>query len=242
MNKLFCAVAAIGLLAAPAIALADTTGTYGDVQVVNSGPVSDPTVFQLTSSNTSGPGYAGVYFNITGALAVSDITQLSTDYQMTVGTIGGGAPRFSLGDSDGNEAYVYFGTPTGGGGFADANAGAWGNTGNYADLSSADLRVESNGFGGDNASNTFVTWATFVGLVGAVDVSFVTIDLDGGFTNPAGQQMLVDNFTVNGDVMTAGGGGGGGGVPEPASWALMIVGFAGAGAALRNRRKAALAA
>jgi hypothetical protein len=33
-----------------------------------------------------------------------------------------------------------------------------------------------------------------------------------------------------------------GGVPEPASWALMIVGFASAGAMLRYRRRAALAA
>jgi hypothetical protein len=35
----------------------------------------------------------------------------------------------------------------------------------------------------------------------------------------------------------AGGGGGGPGVPEPASWALMILGFGGAGAALRRRRR-----
>uniref|UniRef100_UPI003982F4AA PEPxxWA-CTERM sorting domain-containing protein n=1 Tax=Phenylobacterium sp. TaxID=1871053 RepID=UPI003982F4AA len=29
---------------------------------------------------------------------------------------------------------------------------------------------------------------------------------------------------------------GGGGVPEPATWAVMLVGFAGIGAALRRRR------
>jgi PEP-CTERM motif len=33
-----------------------------------------------------------------------------------------------------------------------------------------------------------------------------------------------------------------GGVPEPASWALMILGFGGAGAALRSRRRQAVAA
>ena len=31
-------------------------------------------------------------------------------------------------------------------------------------------------------------------------------------------------------------------VPEPATWALMIMGFAGVGAALRNRRKGLVAA
>jgi hypothetical protein len=33
-----------------------------------------------------------------------------------------------------------------------------------------------------------------------------------------------------------------GGVPEPASWALMIVGFGSAGAMLRRRRSLAMAA
>jgi len=41
-------------------------------------------------------------------------------------------------------------------------------------------------------------------------------------------QLLVDNFALTAV--------GGGGVPEPASWALMILGFGGAGAALRRRR------
>ena len=39
-----------------------------------------------------------------------------------------------------------------------------------------------------------------------------------------------------------GGGGGAGAVPEPASWALMIVGFGAAGAMLRRRRAAAFVA
>ena len=34
----------------------------------------------------------------------------------------------------------------------------------------------------------------------------------------------------------------GGGVPEPASWALMLVGFGGLGMAMRRRRAVALAA
>jgi len=35
--------------------------------------------------------------------------------------------------------------------------------------------------------------------------------------------------------------GGGGGIPEPATWAMMLVGFGSIGAALRSRRKMALA-
>ena len=170
---------------------------------------------------------------------MSDITQLSTDYQITVGPTAGGAPRFTLFDGSDNAAYVYFGTPQGGDVFTDANGGAWGNTGNYADLSSSDARVASNGFGGYSSGFPSVSWADFVSHVGTVDVAYVTLDLDAGtFVNtPAGQQMLADNFTVNGNVLAAGGG-----VPEPAGWALMIAGFGGVGAALRSRRKVALAA
>ena len=39
-----------------------------------------------------------------------------------------------------------------------------------------------------------------------------------------------------------GGGGGGGGVPEPATWGLMLLGFGGMGAMLRNRRRVAAVA
>jgi hypothetical protein len=87
MLKLFGAAAvAAALIAAPAAAVAqDTFDTYGDVEIVSSGPASKPDVFQLTSS-TSGVGYAGLYLEFDTPIALSAITQLSTDYQMTVGT------------------------------------------------------------------------------------------------------------------------------------------------------------
>jgi hypothetical protein len=240
MFKLLCAAAVAGSLAFPMAAMAADTGTYGDVQVVNSGPPSDPTVFQLTS-NTSNVGYAGIYFDFTASpITLNDITTLSTDYQMTVGPFAGGAPRFTIFDTTSNPynaAYVYFGTPDGSGNFNDPNSG-WANTGNYA--ASSDLRVISNGFGGYSSNNAYITWSDLLSHVGGTDVGYVTIDLDGGgfgLGAVTGQQMLTDNFTVNGNVMTAGG------VPEPASWALMMLGFGGVGAILRRRaRTAAIAA
>jgi hypothetical protein len=55
---------------------------------------------------------------------------------------------------------------------------------------------------------------------------------------PAG--FAVDNirFGVGDQVITPGGGA----VPEPATWAMMLLGFLGLGAALRRRKQAALAA
>jgi len=53
----------------------------------------------------------------------------------------------------------------------------------------------------------------------------------------AGQGDVLDSFTadVTGSFSAAG-------VPEPATWALMILGFGSAGAMLRSRRRAAVAA
>jgi hypothetical protein len=162
------------------------------------------------------------------AITVDDITQLSADYVMTEGTFGGGAPRFSISDGSGNEAWIYFGAPAGGGTFTDPNNGTWANTGNYADLSSLDVRVYSNDFGGLNSPNTGLTWAAFIAAVGNAQVSGISLDLDAGWKAP--QQMFVDNFTVNGDVFDAQA------TPEPGTASLLAMAAAGLTFAARRAR------
>jgi hypothetical protein len=61
-------------------------------------------------------------------------------------------------------------------------------------------------------------------------------DLDNFFPGFDGE-LLLDNVTLSDTGQV-----GAGGVPEPASWALMITGFAGLGAALRGRRASLTAA
>ena len=209
----------LALSVSTATAQAATYYTYGDVSLTASG-------FLTTSSNPS--GYGGIVQNFTSSpFSLSSLTTLSVDYQMTQGTFGGGSPRFTIFDTNGDSAgWVYLGTPIGGGSFADPLSGAAGNTGNYADLLSTDVRVY--------VGNTGLTWAQFVAANGSLQVGYVSLDLDGGWAGT--QQALFNNFTVNDTVVTAA-------VPEPSTWAMMILGFAGIGYMMYRRRKdAALAA
>lgn len=204
----------VGALVAPCLVQAvhaDSLSTYGDASTSGSG-------YLLTSSTTSGVGYAGLVDTISGSLDSNGLTDLSAEYHMTEGTFGAGAPRFSLADSSGNEAYIYFGTPTGGGSFSDP---ATGTTGNYADSLSADYRVQINGFGGVNDGNTYLTWSQFLGQVGNVQIAKIYLDLDAGYSQSGGtQQMLVTGFDVNGSNLLS---------PSAAAAPLPSTAYAGLG-------------
>ena len=85
-----------------------------------------------------------------------------------------------------------------------------------------------NGLQTSTVAGSLGQFATFSGAaLGTVD--YVLFD---GFGDGGGFEL--DNIVLNGD--------GSGVVPEPATWAMMLMGFAGMGAMLRSRRRAALAA
>ncbi|HEX5228900.1 MAG TPA: hypothetical protein VFW44_14375 [Bryobacteraceae bacterium] len=218
----------LALAAFASFAAADTLTPYDDATVVT-GPDGNP-AWQLTS-----PTDGGLELQITNPLTPTTLTDLSADYVMLNGTFGNGAPRFTLFDNSLNSAWIYWGTPAGGGSFTDPNSGNtnYMNTGNYADLASPDVRVYSNGFGGDSNPNTGVTWAQFVALTGGTNISYITLDLDGG-TPTNNQVMDTTNFDVNGTIYvpTAA-------TPEPRDISLALCGIGLAGLILRRHRQAA---
>lgn len=222
----------LAVLALSPAATADALSTYGDVATIATPntppPPAEPYSWQFTS-NVQGTGYAGLDLQISGNLTASNLTMLSANYLMTQGTFGGGSPRFTLFDGS-NSAWIYWGTPQNGGTFTDPNGGAaWGSTGNLAELLSGDIRVYSNGFGGDNNPNNGVSWATFLASanVGNTQISDITLDVDGGWLNT--QQMLVSSMTVNDQVYEASGA-----TPEPSTLIMMGSGIIGLAGVLRR--------
>lgn len=205
------------------VAKANVIQTYGDV---TAGPGGNG--YYLTSS--PGGGYGGLYYDFSSApITLNQLTNLSATFQMTQGTLGNGAPRFSLIDTTNNtlnEAYIYFGTPAGGGSFIDPSPGSTESTGNL--VLSPDIRVQVNGFNGDSTGAGYETFAQFLAKDGSADLAFVTLDVDGGFSQT--QQALITDFTVTAAV------------PEPSTWVMMTLGFIGLGFLTYRKRNSGAAA
>jgi hypothetical protein len=91
---------------------------------------------------------------------------------------------------------------------------------NYASLTGPQS-FEVNNFGGGDAAWTFISSLAGAPRGGSVDISTASF-----FCQACG------NYSVAGE-----GGFATANVPEPATWAIMLAGFAGAGAALRRSRK-----
>jgi hypothetical protein len=201
----------------------------------------------VTFTFTDGSDTAGVgYSPTTGYTVVDDFNQASDlsaftgsgySLQGPGSTSTGADPAFPTGD---NTTYL---SVEGGGSasvaFIKAFSGSfqfdWGSIDDYNLLTihttSGDVVITPGG----NFTNP-ANGGQFSGLTNGV----FTVTGTGmtGFTMASSKNSFeIDNFAV----LSAGTNPLGGGVPEPASWALMIVGFGGMGAMLRHKRALALA-
>lgn len=169
------------------------TAAAADPALLGSATMDDGHV-TLVSSTTD--PYGAVRFDVASGTTVSDLSTLSTDFNVTDDNCGGGSPRFQLavdtdddGVSDGN-VFVYLGDVPN---FNDCAANTWVSSGEL--IGSDDARFDLSQFGGAFYS----TYDDLVALLGDDEIVRVTLVADGGWTQADGEQtILVDNVSVDG--------------------------------------------
>jgi hypothetical protein len=220
-------------LAAVAPAQATTFATYNPV-----GTSANLTLSGLTLTSAS-----AVTFNYLDA-ALAPLGDLSAELDLTATETGALAfGPLALATFDGSFSLTYTG--------ATKTVGAF--TVNPGDdlLSGTFLGSVFTGYG---SAGSIVDSNLGGGLVSFNDNEFLTFDTTGDeglaiamtsispVAHVVGGQLADFKAVSQGNFSaeTTVGGGGGGGVPEPATWAMMLVGLGVAGATLRARRKVAL--
>jgi hypothetical protein len=179
----------------------------GAMQVTESG---GSTAAELTSGpDTDGNfGFGGVNVNFPSGTTFSQLTTLSTMYDMTQGSCGLGAPRFQidLGDpTTGNyigTLYAYIG-PNASliGDPCPAADNAWANQANVASATDTDVTRWDASSGGAGGS-AYQSWTQVQATYGADQMLDAQIVVDGGYGFPPGytQQVSIEDWDVNGTI------------------------------------------
>jgi hypothetical protein len=123
---------------------------------------------------------------------LSDLSVLSASYNVGGADCGGGAPRFTISLSGGKNIFVYFGPLPN---FNNCYYG-WQNTGNV--ITTNDTRWDTSQLTGGTFYDTHAHALT---LAGTIPVTSISIDVDGGWMTTRGQDVTIDNFRINNEVM-----------------------------------------
>ena len=186
----------------------DTWTLVDKASIVAEGPPENPYVIKLESIGDEAPPWGSILFIPPEPMTFNDMNELSSDFEMTLGTFGGGSPRFSLlidwNDShiidEGDKyAFIYWGTPPDfmdepvhNGWYVDEQDPNWAqrnNTGNLLDT--PDHIVDLSQFGGPFYSTIYEA----KNLFGDKEVLEIILVLDGGWL--LDQVLLVDNIKVH---------------------------------------------
>ena len=133
-----------------------------------------------------------VDFTPKGTLTVSDITTLSTDYNFGAGNCGQESPRIEIRSGTSVLVCAPLGSaPT----FTNCSLG-WLNTGNWANTADTTIRWDNRCVGIQN-----LDWSGVLSNYGSQTVTEIDVMLDGGELFPQGQDLTIDNFTVNQSVL-----------------------------------------
>jgi hypothetical protein len=172
---------------------------FGGASYVSPGNASNRAV-QLTS-NTSNAStaddFSGIDFGVPSGLTFADIQTLSTDFNFTHNSCGGGSPRFQINvvtPSNGTKnAFVYIGPPPS---YTGCPQNVWTSTGNLVAPASF---VDTTQLGG----TFYDTFANADTLYGAYPVTGIQLVADGSFFfADLIQTVLVDNVIINNNTYT----------------------------------------
>jgi hypothetical protein len=164
---------------------------FGDAVLVHPGHNS-PTAAQASYDGTS--SFGGVDFSFPAGLTVSQLNNLATDYQFTVGSCEGGAPRLvatvSNGSEEGNINF-YIGPPPN---YTACPPNVWMNTGNLA--GPANLVDTSQLKGGSFYQPYSVAQLNY----GSYTITDLFVVVDGFKPTPITAQF--DNVMINNETFT----------------------------------------
>ena len=242
--RLGASVAAIALafaaFAAPATAavIADFTPNTNaeDFRWVQSASLTGGSLFSINSTSDTSAQAVATHFTFLDP-SLAGLVFLASNFTLNA-TVADGTPALTLGPLatqsgvDGSFAFIYAGPTT----VIDGHSLVSGVT-NLLSGVFADGRITGLGHTGAVNLSTLggtLTYSSDLGTFGGEDeFAFNLLDAQPGFSAAPGHSL--SPFVANG------GGNFSAGVPEPASWALLILGFGGIGAALRARRATRLA-
>ena len=185
MKKLvFAAIAALALAAAAPALAADPT-PFGGATIAN----GTATLVSDTSNTATTDDFSGLRLPLPTGLTLAQITQLSTDFNVTDDDCGGGSPRFVISYGANENVTVNLGPSPN---FVGCAPG-WLSTGNLVGTSDK-LRVDTSQVGGSVDS----TWAQALALVGNRTISSISLVVDGSWKMTDKEQtVLVRNVKLN---------------------------------------------
>jgi hypothetical protein len=183
---------AVAMLMTAAVASA-----AGITSTLFGGAVAEQSDVKLTSdlTNTStADDFSGISLTLPAGTTFSQLTQLSTEFNPTVGGCGGGSPRFTLHLASGKNVFVYLGPSPN---FTGCALNTWQSSGNLIGNNDTGRYDTSQVQAGTQVS----TYSAALGLIGSQQVTSVDLVVDSGwFFNPKVQTVLVRNIQINGQT------------------------------------------
>jgi hypothetical protein len=188
-HVLLTAVVTLGLaVAAPALA-ADGSTTFGGATVA--GGVA--TLVSDTSNAATTDDFSGVTLALPAGLTLAQVTQLSSEYNVTDDDCAAGSPRFAINYGVNKNVVVYLGPSPN---FTGCDKNTWSSTGNLVGTSDK-LRVDTSQIPGGSVDSN---WASALALIGNEPILSISLIVDSSWS-PAfadkEQTVLARNVKLN---------------------------------------------